>query len=125
MPPNARQLLGRRGEAAAAVHLKANGYRLIERNYRCAAGEMDLIAEKDGELVFVEVRTRSGRALGTPEESITPAKARRLADVASTYIQDERPETEAWRIDVVAIELDHRGRIARLTHIPYAIEVPS
>lgn len=123
-----RRATGRRGEALAARYLEQQGYQLVERNYRCAAGEIDLVVQTGDALVFVEVRTRRSVALGTPEESITPAKAQRLIALAWTYLQ-ERQATEAaeatevaWRIDVIAIELDRRGRVRRLNHVPYAVE---
>ena len=66
-----RQRLGRRGEKLAQTHLEGRGYIVLETNYRSPSGEIDLIAKKDGALVFVEVRTVTGTALGIPEESIT------------------------------------------------------
>ncbi len=71
-PSAPRQRLGRWGEGVAATHLEAHGYTILARNWRCAAGEIDLVA-RDGEtLVFVEVKTRRGRAYGAPEEALTP-----------------------------------------------------
>ena len=76
-----RQRLGRLGEEIARSRLRAKGYFILDANYRAKAGEIDLVAKKDGVLVFVEVRTRTraGAALGTPEESITPRKKTHLA----------------------------------------------
>lgn len=100
-----RRRLGSWGEEKAAEFLRGQGYRIVERNWRCAIGELDLIAW-DGEcLAFVEVRTRRGRSYGTPEESITPAKRAKLIELAQAYLQ-EHPELDCnWRIDVVAVEL--------------------
>ncbi len=117
-----RRGLGRRGEALAEAYFRTQEYNIIARNYRCRAGEMDLIVEQDGTLVFVEVRTRRGTAAGTPEESITPIKAQRLITVAETYRQERPGAPESWRIDVVAIEVGERGRLVRLDHIPHAVE---
>ena len=117
-----RRGLGRRGEALAAVYFRSHEYQIIARNYRCRAGEMDLIVEQDGTLVFVEVRTRRGTAAGTPEESVTPTKARRLITVAETYRQERPGAPDSWRIDLIAIEFSEQGRLLRLDHIPHAVE---
>ncbi len=114
-----RRQLGNWGEEQAAQYLRTQGYEIIERNWRCATGELDLIAWESGQLVFVEVRTRRGRTYGTPEESVTPAKQSKLIELAQTYMQ-EYPELEcAWRIDVVAVEL--RGNQPRINLIRHAV----
>jgi putative endonuclease len=115
-----RRGLGRHGEELAAQHLAAKGYEIVSRNWRCAAGELDLVARDGDGLAFIEVRTRRGRALGTPEESITPAKQARLIDLAEAYVQ-EHDWAGAYRIDVVAIELDRQGRLLRLDHYENAV----
>jgi putative endonuclease len=115
-----RRGLGRRGEDLAARHLAAKGYEIIDRNWRCESGELDLVARDEDDLVFVEVRTRRGQALGSPEESITPAKQARLIDLAQAYVQT-RDWQGSWRLDVVAIEMDRRGRLLRLDHYENAI----
>ncbi len=119
---NARQTLGQRGEHYAAQYLIAHGYTLRERNWRCTVGELDLVAEKDDVLIFVEVRTRRGDRLGTPEESITPAKRVKLIAAAQTYLDEHGQLDRDWRIDVVAIEIDPRGAVKRCTLIENAIE---
>ena len=100
-----RQATGRRGEKLAAEFLIRRGYQIIERNWRCPTGEVDLIAQKEASLVFVEVRTRRGRAYGSAEESVTPAKQARLIELAETYCQENKIENQSWRIDVVAVTL--------------------
>jgi putative endonuclease len=115
-----RQGLGRRGEELAAQHLMAKGYQMVARNWRCATGELDLVVRDADSLIFVEVRARRGRALGTPEESITLAKQARLIDLAEAYVQ-EHDWTGAYRIDVVAIELDRQGRLLRMDHYENAV----
>ena len=117
-----KQSLGQRGEALAAAHLLDRGYTIVARNWRCPAGEIDIVARDGDCLVLVEVRTRRGGAYGTPEESITPRKQAKMVEVAQTYIQLEGQEDAAWRIDVVAIEIGPRGEIARLNHICNAVE---
>jgi putative endonuclease len=115
-----RQGLGRHGEELAAQHLIGNGYRILTRNWRCEAGELDLVASDGDCLAFVEVRARRGRALGSPEESITPAKQARLADLAEAYVQAHDWNGD-YRIDVVAIEYDRRGRLLRVDHYENAV----
>jgi putative endonuclease len=117
-----RQKLGQTGESLAALELQRRGYRLLARNWRCPAGEIDLIAEQGGALVFVEVRTRRGDARGTPLESITPAKQAKLIEAGLTYLQEHALEDRDWRIDVVAVELTPRGQLLRIDVIENAVE---
>jgi len=120
---NARHSLGQRGEQYAAQYLTDHGYAIRTRNWRCPAGEIDLVTEKAGALIFVEVRTRRGDRLGTPEESITPTKRARLVAAAQTYLVDEQGQADRdWRIDVVAIEIGSHGEVKRCTLIENAIE---
>lgn len=119
-----RRGLGRLGEDLAAEHLQQRGYRIRARNYRIAMlGEIDIVAEDGDCLVFIEVRTRRGRAYGTPEESITVAKKMRLVQLAMSYRQlhaaSALPADE--RIDVVAVELTPAGRLFRIDVIENAV----
>ena len=115
-----RRGLGRHGERLAGDHLAAKGYRLVARNWRIQTGELDLVAEDGETLVVVEVRTRRGRSMGSPEESITAAKQARLVDLSEAYVQEVQ-WPGPWRIDVVAVEMDQRGRVLRLEHYENAI----
>ena len=119
---NARHSLGKRGEQYAAQYLTDRGYAIRTRNWRCPVGEIDLVTEKDGALIFVEVRTRRGDRLGTPEESITPTKRARLVAAAQTYLDEQGQADRDWRIDVVAIEIGSHGEVRRCTLIENAIE---
>src|SRR5512134_2500280 len=95
----ARQRLGRWGENLAAVHLQAGGLTIVERNWRCAGGEIDLVV-RDGEtVVFVEVKTRRGRDFGAPEEALTPHKAQKLMQLGEQYMADRDLDDVDWRID--------------------------
>jgi putative endonuclease len=118
-----RQRLGRRGERLAQTHLEERGYTVLETNYHIPSGEIDLVVEKDGQLVFVEVRTRTGTALGSPEESITETKRSRLADCAQEYLEAVGAAGAEWRIDVVALEVDPNGRVLRLDVVQNAVEL--
>jgi len=95
--------LGRLGEECAARYLAGAGYRLVARNWRCAEGEIDLIVERAGEVVFVEVKTRSGTNFGHPFEAITVAKLARLRRLAAAWCE----QAEAWpgriRVDAIAV----------------------
>ena len=112
--PASSKSLGKAGEAAARRKLESLGYEILESNFRVREGEVDLVARDGGEYVFVEVKARRGRAYGIPEESVTAVKQERLATVARSYLERLGEPDAEWRIDVVAIEHDSRGRIARL-----------
>ena len=119
--------LGRWGERLARRHLEAAGYRIAAANYRCREGEIDLVAaQDDGELVFVEVKTRRGDAFGPAAESISPARAARLESVAEHYLQSQTaagyPSDAAWRIDLICVNLDRGGKLLSVDHIKHAIE---
>jgi putative endonuclease len=110
------------GERLAAAHLEAKGYRVVDRNYRRREGEVDVVAERGGALVFVEVRTRMGGEPGEAAESITPAKAARLLAVAEVYCQEHPGGLADCRIDVVTVELSPDGRLRKIAHIENAVE---
>src|SRR3989304_590475 len=117
-----RRDLGDFGERVAAPHLEAKGYHVRERNFRVAEGEIDIIAERDGTLVFVEVRTRRGGSHGTAAESITPRKAAHLLAAAQAYAQANPDCPPDQRIDVIAVELAPDGRVLSLEQIEGAVE---
>ncbi len=118
-----RRKLGNFGEQAAAHYLLRQGYTIENRQWRGTGGELDLVARHGTTLVFVEVRTRRGDSAGSAEESVGRAKQGRLIALAYAYLEAHAiaPEVE-WRIDVIAIDVDRAGRVARLSHIPYAVE---
>ena len=120
---DARQQLGRRGEEVARRDLEIRGYSILQANYRAAGGEIDLVTEKDGALVFVEVRTRTGAAIGSPEESVTPRKRSHLVAAAQEYLQAHQAEDREWRIDLVAIELGPHGTLRRMEVLENAVEL--
>ena len=114
--------LGDFGERVAAAHLEANGYCIRERNFRVAEGEIDIIAECGGTLVFVEVRTRRGGSHGTAAESVTARKAAHLVAAAQAYAQANPGCPPDQRIDVIAVELAPDGRLVSLEQIEGAVE---
>jgi len=113
--------IGALGEKIAAEYLTGLGYMIRERNFRSREGEVDIIAEKDDFLVFIEVRTRTSNSYGTPEESVTTQKKERLIALAEAYIEDRDNLPSSWRIDVVAIELGLNRKVSRLEIIENAI----
>lgn len=98
-----RRALGRRGEDAAAAFLDRVGMTVVERNWRCAAGEVDIVALDGTTIVLCEVKTRRTAAKGTPEEAVTPAKRRRYAKLAGAYVQQTEAAPVAVRFDVITI----------------------
>ena len=114
-----RRRCGAEGEAIAAAFLRARGYTILERNFRCRVGELDLIAlAPDATVVFCEIRTRRSHQQGTALESVTPVKQHRVAHVAEHYVSRHRLHAHAIRFDVVAIEI--AGSAVRIEHVPDA-----
>ena len=118
-----RRGLGDTGERLALERLRGLGYELVERNWRCRAGELDLVMRDGPVVVFVEVRTRRGEELGTPEESVTPRKQGRLLSLAQAWLQARYPDAEPpeWRVDVVGVHLSPRGELLEINHVPHAL----
>lgn len=100
-----RQQLGRAGEERAADFLRRAGYRILAANYRTRRGELDLVAEEGGELVFVEVKTRTSLAFGSPAEAVDRRKQQQIGRAAQEYLLREGAGERAVRFDVVAISL--------------------
>lgn len=97
--------LGAAGEALAAAHLQAAGLRILERGWRCALGQIDLIAKDGDAFVFVEVKARSGGAYGSPEEGLSRGQRKRIIRAALAYLK-RLGGHHAARFDVVSVELD-------------------
>jgi putative endonuclease len=115
---DARQNLGKSGENLAALELESRGYAIIERRYRTAHGEIDIIARHGETIVFVEVRRKSSDEFGTAAESVTPAKQRRVIRMAIAYLAlqglyDRCPV----RFDVVAIDDQPDGSARLMVHV--------
>lgn len=101
--------LGDRGEDVAAGHLEGAGYRIIERNWRCRDGEIDIVAGVDDVVVVVEVKTRTGHGAGHPYESVTPSKVARLRRLAVAWARAHPLEGHRLRIDVVGVTVGPSG----------------
>lgn len=103
MTPN-NIALGKWGEEKATEYLQAKGYTLLEKNYRTPYGEIDIVVKIGAEIVFVEVKTRSSKQFGYPEEAVTEQKQTHMVESAMHYLQEQYPDSEPdWRIDVIAI----------------------
>jgi len=123
-----KRSLGQFGERIAAARLEAEGYRIVDHNFRCREGEIDIIAQKGVCLVFVEVRARRGDAMGSAAASLTPLKGARITAAAEAYCQERSDLPEERRIDVITIDLSPEGRVLRVDHIENAFagdELPS
>lgn len=115
----AKDAVGRYGEDVAARHLEATGLRVVERNWRCPDGEIDIVAWHGSVLVFCEVKTRSGAAFGVPAAAVTPVKAARIRRLACRYLLERRPPFTELRFDVVGVVRQPRGA-ASVEHLPAA-----
>lgn len=115
MTTTTRAQIGSRGEDLAAEYLSGDGFTILDRNWRCRYGELDIIAAEGEVLVFVEVKTRTGRAFGTPAEAVTQTKLRRLRRLAGIWLAAQGGSWPAVRIDVIEIRLS--GPVPEITHI--------
>jgi putative endonuclease len=115
MTTSTRAQIGSRGEDLAADYLRGDGFAILDRNWRCRYGELDIIAADGEVLVFVEVKTRTGRAFGTPAEAVTHAKLRRLRRLAGIWLAAQGGSWPSVRIDVIEIRLG--GSAPEVTHI--------
>ena len=100
---------GDRGEAIACKKLKLNGYRIIRKNYRTKFGEIDIIAESEETLCFIEVKARSSYYHGNPEEFVTKSKQKKLWRAASIFIDKNLLRFENYRFDVVSVDLKNNN----------------
>ena len=100
-----RILTGKKGESLAADYLKKNGYEILEKNFRCPLGEIDMIARDNEGLVFLEVKTRRSDDLGYPEEAVDRKKQTKISRLAAYYLQTKNLTNTQARFDVVAITM--------------------
>ena len=99
----ARLALGKDGERIAETYLKKRGCKIVQRNYRCAVGELDLIVVDRGVIVFVEVKTRSGLGYGGPLEAVAHRKQRKMIQVAQYFLNENKLASRDSRFDVIGI----------------------
>jgi putative endonuclease len=116
--------LGKKGEELALRFLKKNGYHLIEQNYICKMGEMDIIAREKDTLVFIEVKTRVTTEFGPPQLAVHSSKQRQLSKVALNYLNEKRLKDVKARFDVVAILLGQKGEEIELIRDAFDLHYP-
>ncbi len=104
-----RKELGKRGEEVALRFLKKNGYQILQKNYVCKMGEVDIIAREKDTLAFIEVKTRTTKAFGPPQLAVNASKQMQLSKAALSFIKEKRLEEAKARFDVVAIILGPGG----------------
>lgn len=107
------------GEVLASRYLRDRGYDIVAGNYRCRLGEIDIIAEKDGVVCFVEVKTRNENPMYEPKEAVDPQKQRKLIAAAGVYLREIKTEVSS-RFDVVEVTLDENYKPKRINHIKNA-----
>lgn len=116
-----KQTLGKEGEQIAEAFLRKKGYRLVERNYRCPVGELDLVFLDRRVLVFVEVKTRTDDRFGAPLESVHPRKQQKMIKAALFFLSQHRLHHREARFDVVGISLKGGERVVE--HIENAFDL--
>ncbi|GLX68465.1 YraN family protein [Paenibacillus glycanilyticus] len=122
MREDRRRQTGLAGEAAACLYLEKDGYTIVERNWRCRSGEIDIIAALDNALIFVEVRTRrAGGRFGTAAESVDRRKQQQVALIAQVYLRMRQLNYPAMRFDVIAVTMNRNDdSINDIKHIKAA-----
>jgi putative endonuclease len=101
-----KKFLGQKGEEIACKALEKDGYRIMEKNFRCKHGEIDIIAEKKDVICFIEVKARSSESFGLPEEAVTNWKRRRLLAAAYIYLENKKIKSKDMRFDIVSVDLN-------------------
>ena len=109
MPKRPTKSFGQYGEQLAADYLTQQGYGIVTTNWHCKSGEIDIVAQKENLLVFVEVRTRSADTTEGAFESITPRKQKRMIAAVQTYLAEKEQEAADWRVDVIGIAIPRSG----------------
>ena len=115
---HARTRFGATGEDLAAAHLESSGHRILTRNYRTPAGEIDIVAARGETLVFCEVKTRDGDRFGLPAEAVNRVKQARLRRLAAQWLAEHKPGPVEVRFDVVSVIV--RDGNSEVTHLPDA-----
>lgn len=119
--PDKRRLTGQQGEDLAAQYIIQQGYQIIERNWRCRRGELDIIARKDGILIIIEVRSRKSLvSFGHPVESVERRKQDKVRKIAEIYVTLSGQSSSRVRFDVITVLLTKDGLLQEINHIPNA-----
>jgi putative endonuclease len=115
-----KQVVGRWGEDVAVEYLTMKGYTVLDRNVHSAHGEIDIVASKEGSLIFIEVKTRRSHTFTFPEDSVTARKQAYLLSAAEEYLQVHPESGENWQFDVIAVEGTPGGK-AQIEHFENVI----
>jgi putative endonuclease len=115
---DSRKALGNQGEYMAVEYMRSQGYLITAQNWRCRSGEIDIIAEKDGQMIFVEVRARTKTGTyGTPQESVNYRKQKQVRDTARVYIYQHKKFDRLIRFDVISVLFNRDGSFSGLDHL--------
>jgi len=113
--------LGKWGEGKAKEYLMGKGYRILQENYKCKAGEIDLIGSHGGYLVFIEVKTRRSTSYGLPVEAVDHRKQQKYIKTALNYIKEKRMLNTNYRFDIVEVRIGRDGSTS-INHIVNAFQ---
>ena len=116
--------IGRKGEDAAVRYIERKGYKIVERNFTCTLGEMDIIALDGKTLCFIEVKTVSGKTYGPPEIAVNASKQSKLSKVALTYLNQNHLHDTRARFDVIGVTLSPRGERVELIKDAFELRYP-
>ncbi len=119
-----KKALGKRGEEVALRFLRKRGYRIVEKNYVCKMGEMDIIAKEKDTLAFIEVKARTSAQVGPPQLAVNATKQRPLSKVALNFLKEKKIEDAKARLDVVAILLGQKGEEIELIRDAFDLQYP-
>jgi len=111
-----KKQIGNFGQQLAADFLLGKSYKILAQNYFTKVGEIDLIAEKDGQIVFVEVKTRLSDKFGLPEDAVDRKKREKMHQAGLKYLEEKQIESENFRFDIVAVEIDRFKKVAKIRH---------
>lgn len=120
MADDYRQKMGEFGERLARLFLSKRGYEIVLQNYRTRFGEIDIIAQKENKLFFVEVKARTTDEFGPPQEAVTRYKLNRLRRAVEIYLLDKNLSNQDWQIDVISVAIDKEKKKAKIQRWPIA-----
>jgi putative endonuclease len=120
-PGSFRLSLGERGEAVACGFLEEQGYKILEKNFKCKLGEIDVVARRRGRLAFIEIKTRTSAKFGTPQEAVDLRKQEKIFKVAQWYLKEKKLSKSPVAFDVVSI-LWQEGQAPKIHLLPDAFE---
>ena len=109
-------LIGKFGQKLAAEFLQKRKYSILQENFYARFGEIDLVAQKDGQIIFIEIKTRLSCEFGLPEDSLTKAKSEKIREAALEYLDKKQINNENYRFDLIAVQIDKIRKRAQIRH---------